>query len=359
MAKITKQMSDIIQLNTDLAIFHWNQFLSSVPVPSQVPFSFNPSLFDFYVRYFRWKPYYFIFFREDEPIGLCPLVNTGKSWVSLPHFSYGGFINKPDDYFEPDEITIQKLIFLVQKERLDKGFYKVDIDVFPSLEYFNENTFIRTIQPGFLKKSYQKVSSFLPLPQTGDELLKKLKSNLRRKIAKAKNSGFDIQIGGKELISSFYKVYSQKVHSLGSPAYGRSFFQNLIENYRFGESLIFLVTRQQKVVGAALLLSYGDFYESTWFATCQVAYKNYVSDFLHWQMILYALSKNAKIYSFGRSTINGSVHRYKSHWPVVDVPIYQTGDNSIKNQKWLSSVWKRMPYSVVRQLGPVLVKHIY
>ena len=335
----------------------WNQFLSSVP--SRVPFSFNPSFFDFYIRHFQWKPYYFILFSGDDVASLLPLVDTGKRWVSLPHFSYGGFINKPDDCLGPDENTVQKLISLVQKKELDSGFYRVDDNKSLIEGDFRKKIFIRTIQPNVLKETCQKVSSFLPLPESDKTLFTRLKSNLRRKIIKARNSGFDIKIGGKEMLPLFYEVYSRKIHNLGSPAYGKRFFQHLLETYQFGDALIFFVTQEQKPVGTALLLSYHDFYESVWFATCQDAYKDYISDFLHWQMILHAFSKNAKIYSFGRSTTNGSVHQYKRHWPVVDIPIYQMGENSIKNQKWLSSAWKIMPYSVTKQLGPVLVKHIY
>lgn len=88
----------------------------------------------------------------------------------------------------------------------------------------------------------------------------------------------------------------------------------------------------------------------------------YISDFLHWQMIQYAIEHRAKVYSFGRSTKDGTVYRYKNHWPVVNQPLYEYSQNrtiDIKNHKWLAGLWRNIPYPVAYALGPVLIKHIY
>ncbi|MBE0649565.1 MAG: peptidoglycan bridge formation glycyltransferase FemA/FemB family protein [Bacteroidales bacterium] len=350
-------MSSITKINRDSAIPVWNQFLFSVPFP--VPFSFNPSLFDFYSRYFHWKPYYLILSLGKEIVALLPLVDTGKSWASLPHFTYGGLITGSEVFNGVDETFLHTLISIIKKEKIGQGFYGINLDDLPDKEWNSKKIFIRTIQTAFSKDHYHKMSAFLTMPGNNEELLRILNSNLKRKIKKAGNSGFELQIGGKELIPSFYKVYSSKVHKLGTPAYSRKFFQSLMETYQFGESRIFLITRDNKLLGTSLLLSYQGFCESVWFATCKEAYKDYISDFLHWNMISYAFSKKAKVYSFGRSTVDSSVHQYKSHWPVLEVPIYQIGGANIRNKKWLATAWENMPFLIAKEIGPLLVKHIY
>ena len=197
------------------------------------------------------------------------------------------------------------------------------------------------------------------LPRRNKEFFENLNANIRRKINKASHSEFSIQIGGEELLESFYSLYSKKMYELGSLVYEKFFFKTLLETYNFGEAKIFLLRQQGKAVGTALLLSYHGFYESTWFATDKTEYKNYISDFLHWLMLKYAIEKKASVYSFGRSTSQGSVHKYKSHWPVTDIPIYQNKKTLIRNQKWLSSVWRKVPYFITKPIGSQLVKHFY
>lgn len=354
-------MSQLNRISSCSAITFWNNFLSSFSSP--VPFSFNPSLFNFYIRYFHWKPYYFLLFYKNKAAGLLPLVNTGNSWVSLPHFSYGGFACTENFNFKLDEDIIQKLIFLVQKERHNQGFFQYDLKTISSYQTSHKRIFIRTIHKYPTQNNYIKVSSIIFLPKTKEELFTKLNTNLRRKINKANHSEFNIQIGGKELLESFHSIYSKKMHELGSPAYGKHFFKTILETYCYGDAKIFLVRKQKKAVGAAFLLSYNGFYESAWFATNKIEYKNYISDFLHWQMLKYAIEKRAYVYSFGRSTSQGSVHIYKSHWPVENIPIYQYNNNQknviIRNKRWISSVWRKVPYFIAKPTGALLVKHIY
>jgi len=353
-------MPTITHLNPNSAILLWNKFISSLP--SHIPSSFNPSLFYFYTQYFHWKPYYFLLYVEDKPVAALPLVYTGHRWVSLPHFSYGGFAVTHNVSFDFDEKLIQKLIFLIRKEGLNPGFFQLDLLRISNLQVVRERFFIRTTYVFHPDDACKKVSSLISLPQTKEELYKQLNANLRRKINKAANSGFELQIGGKELIPLFYDIYAQKMHQLGSPAYGKDFFEMLMETYRFGETKVFLVMESGKTIGASFSLSYMGFYESSWFATNEIAYKKYVSDYLHWQMMQYAISQGATTYSFGRSTPQGSVHIYKNHWPVTDIPIYQYEQGRrlhAKNHSWIPIVWKHIPYFITRPVDPLLVKHIY
>jgi hypothetical protein len=66
------------------------------------------------------------------------------------------------------------------------------------------------------------------------------------------------------------------------------------------------------------------------------------------------------VYSFGRSTINSGVHKYKSHWPITDHPIYHSSNMpNIRKQSWLQYIWRAIPYPISSPLGAKLIKHIY
>ncbi len=337
----------------------WNKFTSSLPVPA--PFSFNPSLFSFYQNYFHWKPWYFLLLDDNKVKGLLPLVNTGKAWVSLPHFSYGGVFLMNNAEFDNEKL-IKSLIISIEKENTNPGFFQVDIKNRMSRETLDRRLYIRSLQPVKNELECNKVSSVIHLPANEDEFSQQLTSNVRRKIRKAERNKFTVKWGKQELLDAFYAVYAKNMHRLGSPAYGKYFFRSLMNAYDFGEALFFVIYKEEKTVAASMLMSYNGFWENTWFSTKKEMQKEYVSDFLHWKMIQYAIQQKASIYSFGRSDTNGSVFRYKNHWPVENIPVYEYTINpsfNIKNHNWLAGLWRKIPYPVAYFLGPKLMKHIY
>lgn len=353
-------MLTILPLDTDSAISLWNDFTASCPVPS--PFSFNPSLYYFYQNHFDWEPCYVFLFRKNELFGLFPLVNTGRAWVSLPHFSYGGLLMKKYAKEIDWEQLVLNVVFSLNVGNVISGFFQVNIDDLKPIPRLKAKFYLRSSNPILKKPGYNKVSSVLFLPSRSEELLDKLSSNLRRKICKAEKTGLSVSCGGAELLNDFYPVYVKNMHRLGSPVYGKQFFKDLLGDYQFGEIYLFVIYNKKKPVASSVLMSYNDFWENTWFSTRKEEQKRYVSDFLHWQMIKYAIKQNAAIYSFGRSDEKGNVFRYKNHWPVKNIPLYEYSLNrrvNLKNHKWLAGLWRNVPLPVAWFLGPLLVKHIY
>ncbi|GMT46413.1 MAG: hypothetical protein IEMM0006_2245 [bacterium] len=352
-------MSILKQIDTSIALSLWNKFIASLPVPA--PFSFNPSLFSFYQTCFHWKPYYFFLYSEEKLVAVFPLVNTGKRWVSLPHFSYGGMVlNENSGLYA--EIMIESLIISIEIEKITPGFFQVDVKNRVSRETLNRKLYIRSLHSVKNELKYNKITSVIHLPESQKEFFHQLSSNLRRKIHKAESSNFSVKRGKQELLDDFYAVYAKNMYRLGSPAYGKHFFSDLMTTYEFGETLFFVIYKEKKPVAASMLMSYNGFWENTWFSTKKETQKEYVSDFLHWQMIQYAIRRHASIYSFGRSDADGNVFQYKNHWPVENTPVYEYALNqriNIKNYKWLTNLWCKIPYPVAYYLGPGLVRHIY
>ncbi|HDO06572.1 MAG TPA: GNAT family N-acetyltransferase [Bacteroidetes bacterium] len=352
-------MSQFTEISPITALPICNNFTANQPVPP--PFSFNPSLFYFYQNHFHWKPWYFLLLDDNKVAGLLPLVNTGKAWVSLPHFSYGGVFMKNNVQFDLEKL-IKNLIVSVEEEKINPGFFQVDIKSRISHNGFDKKVYVRSLLSFKNELEYNKASSAIQLPATKNELFQQLSSNLRRKIHKAESSNFSVKQGMQELLDDFYAVYAKNMHRLGSPAYGKHFFSDLMNTYEFGETLFFVIYKEKKPVAASMLMSYNGFWENTWFSTKKETQKEYVSDFLHWQMIQYAIQRKAKIYSFGRSDADGNVFQYKNHWPVKNLPIYEYRLNhsaDIKDHKWMAKLWRKIPYPVAYYLGPGLVRHIY
>jgi hypothetical protein len=350
----------ILPITSSEAVTLWNDFTKSRPSVS--PISFNPTLFFFYDYHFGWKSYYFFLYRKDDLIGLLPLVNTGKAWVSLPHFSYGGFLFSKDFIKNgfPDS-NISSLINYIKCKNVPHGFYRLDIDKISKKDCI-EKIYVRTLEPTLNLTNSVKVVSWIHLPNNLNDAFYQLSPNLRRKINKAGKYGFRVMSGKNELLHDFYRVYAKNIHGLGSPVYGEKFFRDLIEHYKYGNAFYVIIYKDSLPVASAVLLSYNGFWENTWFATDKKFRKYYISDFLHWQMIKLALKNKAEIYSYGRSTNNSSVFKYKNHWPVSNVSVMEYYENYkifLKNHVWLSELWKRIPFPVARIIGQKLIKHIY
>ena len=351
-------MSQFTEISPITALPNWNKFTSSQPIPP--PFSFNPSLFSFYQNHFHWKPYYFLLYEGHSVVGILPLVNTGKAWVSLPHFSYGGVLwDNGGARMNPQKL-VSGLFNLVRESEAASGFFRCQLEDIHDSYGRKEKIYVRSLLPVDSTPD-GKAISLIQLPVKSEELFERLSSNLRRKIRKASRN-LAVKAGKEELLNDFYPVYTKNMHRLGSPAYGKHFFSDLMNTYEFGEALFFVIYKEKKPVAASMLMSYNGFWENTWFSTKKETQKEYVSDFLHWQMIQYAIRRHASIYSFGRSDKDGSVFCYKNHWPVENLPIYEYSLNrrsNIKSHKRLAKLWRKIPYPVAYYLGPGLVRHIY
>ncbi len=360
-------MPSISKLDILPATELWNKTLFS---RSQlIPYSFNPSLFHFFQNHFHWQSCYFLVYDgEDNIIALLPLVYTGKAWVSLPHFSYGGVLEtgkKPVD----KGILIHNLISQTKKEKLLPGFYKVTIKQALNSLPLNEKYFIRS--PGDQNDPHfqpsEKVTLVLPLKEK-EQLFDSLSSNLRRKIRKAGKSGFQIHTGQTELLSDFYRVYLQNIRRLKSIPYDKQFFSDLLKSWQYGVIRFFVVYRNQQPVAAALLASYQGFYENLFFASLAEAHRDYVSDWLHWQMIQFAVSEEKQrhekagqaCYSFGRSTELSPVYDYKMHWPVEVIPLFvATNERAWHNNQKIRQLYGILPRPWRELVGKRLIKHLY
>jgi serine/alanine adding enzyme len=348
------------------AVQQWHDFVCSIK--DTVPFSFSPDLYIFYNLHFNWTCIYIILRKGGVIFGVLPVVNTGNAWVSLPHYSYGGLLIKNTEDFQLKGDLLDRLIQKLEIEQTKGGFYYYDVErdielsinkqiffFFRSLNFYGSDKFNSSI----------KVTSIYKIPPTYNELNSSLSSNLRRKIKRAEGHGLTVKYGKEELINDFYEVYSNNIHELNSLNYKKSFFEDILISSNYSNPIFFVAYFNGIAVGSSLLISYMGFHENAFFATLKKYRRMYISDFLHWKMISYSISKGTSdlsnaVYSFGRSSKNSSVHNYKRHWPVTDLQIY-CYDNLNKRgyTNFLLPIWKLLPSLVKRKLGGKLITHYY
>jgi hypothetical protein len=299
----------------------------------------HPALPSIIAESFGWKP---MTIRHSDGWQLN-LICTGRSLVTLPHFSYGAFFS--DGSASAEEIMQQYL----HKLHFVKGFN--------GLEY-------RRIAKDGQDNGF-KVVSFLELNSRRENKSSGFSSNIRRKISKARRSGIEVKAGGAELLREFYPIYARHMHHLGSGALPLRFFRKLLAGYtgRDAGAFVFILYHKGKPQGAAFNLFYRGFYENEWFATTPAVQKLYGSYALHAAMIDHATGLGADIYSFGQSSAGSGVHLFKKRWNTTDIPLqwinFPHQSRNLRKQGWLRTIWKRMPYGVAKYVGRWVAKWVY
>ncbi|MEI6062642.1 MAG: GNAT family N-acetyltransferase [Bacteroidota bacterium] len=264
-------------------------------------------------------------------VGAC--IKAGKI-VMLPHFSYG-----PSSNPEIASKILQALKF--------KGF----LCEWRMTSPVSEHTYT------------DKITTYLPLLAGFDEHLRQFGSNIRRKIRKCSLNGIVVKKGNSGMLHDFYGIYSRNMHRLGSPALPQQWFAALLSQYRNGEVGIWCAYIGNQPVGAAFMLEYRGFYEACWFSTNNRYNKLYTSYGLYSEMIRYAIEHGGRYFSFGRSTLKSSVHKYKQQWGGIDLPLvwnytHPQGRN-IRSFSFLTKLWNLLPYPVARFIGPVIAGKLY
>jgi lipid II:glycine glycyltransferase (peptidoglycan interpeptide bridge formation enzyme) len=325
-----------INIDTDFEL--WNSIILNSPDFYTV--AHNPSLIKYLDKTLQWKGKSFIIMNVKEVIGIYQhsFPSANKS-VSMPHFSYGGIIRKNDSYSK-------KEIFSKISNNLEEAFEIRDFE--PYTSYFDDS----------------KVAAFLMLEETAEAQLAILKSNHRRKIKKAYKNNLEVKIeSSKDAILDFYKIYTKNMLRLGSPSLSKKFFMNLIEYYKFGEVKVFLVYKNQEIIGGAIALSYNDFMEDCWLSTISKYNHLYTSVLLYWEMIKDAIENNKKIFSFGRSTKGSSLLKFKGQWNPIEKQLYFSYSEkqkiSLKKMTFLTKLWKLLPLRVANIIGPKIADKLY
>lgn len=283
---------------------------------------------------FGWEAVQIEFTDNNDSITTFGACRIGMRIVLLPHFSYG-------PYSTPGAV---ESIFNALKSQ---GY---------------------TCEWRLTKKASDfvftdKLTTLLPLLPDSEDQFNLLDSNVKRKIRKCERNGINVKIGKTELLPDFYEIYSRNMHRLGSPALPKRWFAALLSQYQNGKAALWCAYLDDKPVGAAFMLEYKGFYEACWASTLHQYNSLYTSYGLYWQMIAYAVEHKGIHFSFGRSSLDSGVHKFKQQWGGVDLQLYWNYSHpqvrNVRNLTFLPKLWKLLPYRFTRLVGPLVAGRFY
>ncbi len=334
----TSFLSDYDEISRALIKEEIFRFLSTSD--SLVTTSHNLDILDILCESFGYSKDILIVKKDNKFEGFMPLIiisGIGTRIVSMPHFSYGGYLGKND-------LTQKQHFHLIEIIRKKHG----------------DNVLIRDFKEISDFTSTEKVSCFLELEDSSEKQFTGFSSKLRSQIRKATKNGLFVE---ESTLESFYPIYVNNMHRLGSPHISKTFFHNLLENYTHGQAVVFSVKNGEQNIGSSILLIFKDFSEVTWAATHKDFNHLAPNMILYWKMIEYCIDQKVRIFSFGRASKDSGSLKFKKQWGSDEIQLvwnYSLPQKiRVEKVKILPKIWRLLPRFVVKIFGPIVTKYVY
>ncbi len=289
---------------------------------------------------------------ENNVLGVLPLIRLnsrlfGDFLVSMPYFNYGGAIA---DHPEIEQLLINQANQYATTLGVSHIEYRDDIP--------REGMPVRS----------EKVNMLLKLPDSIEALWNGFTPKLRAQIKRPQRENPDIRVGKAELLNDFYAVFSRNMRDLGTPVYGRYFFEAILKTFE-EHCWIVSVRLNGKPVAAGFLMGYRDRLEIPWASSRQDMNHLSVNMLLYWSVLQHAVSQGFKIFDFGRSSIDSGTYRFKRQWGAEPKQSYwhywlREGEAlpaiNPTNKKYalMINTWKRLPVALTKLIGPPIIKNI-
>jgi FemAB-related protein (PEP-CTERM system-associated) len=337
----------IVELTDE--IDDWNTYVESNPAASIYHRAEWKELIH---RVFGHECYFFYAVSSERVVGVLPSVRLnsylfGDFMVSMPYFNYGGAI--------ANNLLIENKLMMFANDFAKKmGTGHV--------EYRDDVT------RDSLPVRIDKVNMILSLPDNEEACWGTFPSKLRSQIRRAQREKIKIYIGGAERLADFYTVFTRNMRDLGTPVYGRVFFKEILQTFP-KNSRIVSVHLGGRPVAAAFLLGYKDTLEIPWASTIKDVNRLSINMLLYWEVLKFAVEQRYLFFDFGRSSQDSGTFHFKRQWGAipkqlywhywmpddVDLPIINP-DNP--RYSLAISLWKKLPVSFTKLIGPYIVKNL-
>jgi serine/alanine adding enzyme len=298
---------------------------------------------------FGHRGYYLVARHEGRIRGVLPMMQVrsrlfGNRMISQPFSDYGGALAVDREALEA---LYGRAVEIARHRQCE------------SIEFRNTEAW-----PYPLQMRTDKISMYLPLAPDPQEVWQGLRHKTRNRIRKAQAAGLTVISGGSELLDDFYRVWTIRMHELGTPCYPRRLFVSILET--FPEAARVFLARHHEVTTAVLFAhTFQGWVQSCWGAALREyddIGPNYV---LNWAAIEYYCGRGMKAFDFGRSTVGSGQHTFKERWGACPVKLcwqYWTPDGKEvalarpddPRYRRKVEIWRRMPLWMSRLLGPVI-----
>jgi FemAB-related protein (PEP-CTERM system-associated) len=299
---------------------------------------------------FGHDPVYLIARQNGTITGVLPTVHIksllfGSTLTSLPFLNYGGVMADA-------QATKEALIDGALAVARDRHCGHVELR--HTSRQFNE-----------LPCKQHKVAMRLPIVAS---MWDKLDRKVRNQIRKAQKSGLEVERGGEELLKDFYDVFARNMRDLGTPVYSKSLFKQVLRVFP-ERAQLHVVRLKGRAIAAGLTYRTRTMLQLPWASSIRDYNPLCPNTLLYWDAIQFAQERLTAVFDMGRSTPNEGTFKFKAQWGAEPLPLHweyhlmsqrEMPNVSPANPKYqlAISVWQRLPLSLTRRVGPMIVRTI-
>jgi FemAB-related protein (PEP-CTERM system-associated) len=328
----------------------WREYIDSRPGAT---FYHRPEWKRVVESSFGHRAYYLMAMNDRGVVGILPLVHVktalfGSILCSMPYLNFGGVV--------ADDREAEGALY-DEAGRLMKGIGADYVELRQSRR-----------SSAALPSAEHKVGMYLDLDPDPEVILGRFKRRHRREVRSALKKDLEIRFGNGELTKDFYTLLSRGWRDLGTPIYGRRFFENILAT--FGESAEIAVVYHRGIpVATAFDCFFNGAVEGMWSYSLKKYSCLKVNYFLYWQLIKRACEKGCDRYHLGRSTVDSNGQKYKAKWGARPRQLYweyvvngsgRIPELNVDNPKYRLAIglWRWLPLGLTRIAGPFLAKGI-
>jgi len=273
----------------------------------------------------------------------------GSYLTSAPYSSYGGIWFKDLESANILSTEIKKLAVLLGADYAMARFRGA----------------VPTIWDGWIGSPIYQTYRINLADQGG---LEQYSSNHRNHIRKALKKGFEIQIGGAELIEDTYQGLARSMRELGSPYHSKSYLTEMCSILNRKIDLA-VVRFGSKIVGAGVFIRHGKEVINLHANILREFRQHYAGEFFYWFMIQHYHEVGLDYFDLGRSLVGSGNEIFKLKWNPQVAPLnywyYMPKGGNIPEMNQKSpkfqlaiAVWRHLPQFLVNQIGPHLINGI-
>jgi FemAB-related protein (PEP-CTERM system-associated) len=287
---------------------------------------------------------------DGKLVGILSLVRVrslvfGHYLVSMPFLNYGGPLG-----------TTVGIRALVDEAVAIAGREKVKL-----LELRS-----RVPLPIELPASHRKITVVLDLPETAAALFQNFDAKLRSQIRRPQKEGVTVEFGPAQ-VEPFFAVFSRHMRDLGTPTQPLAFFRAIADEFP-DDSVFACAYLAGEPVAGGCGFRFADEFEMTWASSLRSHNREAPNMLLYWACIERAIADGVRRFNFGRCTPGAGTHRFKMQWGGREEPLWWYGLAASANVttpspddrrfRWAPRIWRRLPASIAKTLGPSIVRYI-
>lgn len=290
--------------------------------------------------------------RDGAIVGVLPLTLIrsrlfGRSLIGNAFSVYGGPLASDDEALQG---LLRAAHELGHEERVGAIEYRAPVD---GLE--------RAVRREDLYVTFRK-----PIEPDVDANMKAIPRKQRAMVRKGIGNGLTSRIDAD--VDDCYAVYAVSVRNLGTPVFGKRYFQALKDE--FGDDCeITTVLHQGRAVASVMSFHFRDEVHPYYGGGLAEARDLAANDFMYWEVMRRACERGRRSFDFGRSKLGTGPYAFKKNWKFEPIPLTYTfqmvtaerppelNPTNPKFQKAIQ-IWSRLPMPITNTIGPVIARNL-